>query len=202
MARDSIDSDGLNREDIRDFYATKPPRDVPFALGKISHVVLKVADLERSVAFYTQVLGLRVSDAYPETMMPGRMVFMRCNNDHHGIALVGGASQDARAEELHHFAFEVDTIDEVFRAREHLERHGVPISFEGRRRAGQQIAVEFKDPDGHNLEICWGMDQIGPEDGARPPEEWRAVLSLEEALKSVPRGQAPQLADKGLVREK
>jgi catechol 2,3-dioxygenase-like lactoylglutathione lyase family enzyme len=200
MARDSIDHDGLNREDIKRFYDTSPPEGVPFALGKISHVVLKVADLERSVAFYTQVLGLRVSDAYPETMMPGRMVFLQCNNDHHGIALVGGAAGEARAEELHHFAFEVATVDEVFQAREHLERHGVPISFQGRRRAGQQIAVEFKDPDGHNLEICWGMDQIGPEEASRPPEEWRAVLSLEEALRTAPRGQDPRISDPALLR--
>ena len=49
------------------------------------------ADLERSVTFYTGVLGFRVSDVYPETMMKGRMVFMRCAADHHGVALVGAA---------------------------------------------------------------------------------------------------------------
>ncbi len=31
------------------------------------------------------------SDVYPETMMEGRMVFMRCTADHHGVALVGVA---------------------------------------------------------------------------------------------------------------
>lgn len=199
MARDRVDREGLDRADISGIYATQTP-EVPFDLGKISHVVLRVSDLERSVAFYTQVLGLRVSDAYPETMMPGRMVFLRCNRDHHGIALVGGADGPAGSKELHHFAWEVETLDEVFRARDHLERHGVPITFHGRRRAGQQIAVEFADPDGHNLEICWGMDRIGPHEQARPPSEWRAALSLEAAVEDAPVGQTPTLSDTTLLR--
>jgi catechol 2,3-dioxygenase len=45
--------------------------------------------MERSVRFYTEVLGLRISDVYPDGMVPGGMVFMRFNEDHHGVALVG-----------------------------------------------------------------------------------------------------------------
>lgn len=189
MARGIIDFEGFQRPDIKALKDTKTPDDVPFSIGKISHVVLKVSDLERSVKFYTDVLGFRVSDVYPESMMPGRMVFMRCNNDHHGVALVGAGPGEAKNIELHHFAFEVDTVEEVFRARDHLKKHNVPISFEGRRRAGQQIAVEFSDPDNHQLEICWGIDQISPAGSSRPPEEWREVFSLEDALKDAPPGQ-------------
>ena len=46
-----------------------------FQLRKIGHVVLNVTDLERAVAFYTSVLGLEVSDRYPDVMVPGGMVF-------------------------------------------------------------------------------------------------------------------------------
>ncbi len=60
-----------------------------FQLRKIGHVVLNVTDLERAVAFYTSVLGLEVSDRYPDVMVPGGMVFLRLNTDHHGVALVG-----------------------------------------------------------------------------------------------------------------
>jgi catechol 2,3-dioxygenase len=154
---------------------------LPFALRKIGHVVLNVSDLDAAVRFYTEVLGLEVSDRYPDTMVPGGMVFMRCNADHHGVALVGGAAKTERSS-LNHFAFEVGTLDEVFRARDWLRTHGVPIHFEGRRRAGCQIAVEFQDPDGNNVEIYWGVDQIGTGGYVRPASEWRQARTLEDAI--------------------
>ena len=178
------------------------PEGMPFEIRKIGHVVLRVADLERSTRFYTQVLGFRVSDVYPESMMPGGMVFMRFNRDHHGVALVGGLTGPVEGKELHHFAFEVATLDEIFRARKHLKAHGVKITFEGRRRAGAQIAVEFLDPDGHWLEIYWGLDQLGSHDAARPAAEWRWAHSLEEALEYAPPGQAPALVDPSLIEKK
>jgi catechol 2,3-dioxygenase-like lactoylglutathione lyase family enzyme len=75
-----------------------------FQLRKLGHVVLNVTDIERSVRFYTEVLGLAISDRYPDSMVPGGMVFMRCNADHHGVALVGGARQ-SEPSSLNHFAF-------------------------------------------------------------------------------------------------
>ncbi len=200
MTRHVVDYQGLERADVVKLRDAKTPDDMPFSLSKISHVVLKVTDLERSVKFYTEVLGMRVSDSYPETMMPGRMVFLRCaNGDHHGVALIGGKTGPADNSELHHFAFEVDTVDEIFRAREHLRKHGVPIHFEGRRRAGQQIALEFTDPDKHQIEICWCIDRIGPHDKSRPPEEWKECFSLEEAVGNPPKGQDPTLKDERLL---
>jgi len=159
-----------------------------FHLRKIGHVVLNVSDLEAAVRFYSELLGLQVSDRYPDSMVPGGMVFLRCNTDHHGVALVGGAPKLPHGA-LNHFAFEVGTLDEVFRARAWLRKQGVPIHFEGRRRAGCQLAVEFKDPDGNNLEIYWGLDQVGTSGYVRPPSEWRQALTLEDAVADPVAGQ-------------
>jgi len=150
-------------------------------LRKLGHVVLNVTDLEASVRFYTEVLGLQISDCYPDGMVPGGMVFLRFDTDHHGIALVGGAPKVERST-LNHFAFEVGSPDDVFRARAWLRKHDVPIVFEGRRRAGCQLAVEFRDPDGNNLEIYWGIDQVGSTGEVRPAAEWRPARTLEEAV--------------------
>lgn len=171
-----------------------PDAPLPFQLRKIGHVVLNVADLEASVRFYTELLGLAVSDRYPDSMVPGGMVFMRCNTDHHGVALVGGASP-TEGTSLNHFAFEVGSLDEVFRARAWLTKRGVPIHFEGRRRAGCQIAVEFKDPDGNNLEIYWNIDQVGTEGTVRPASEWRQARTLEDAVANPVAGQRLSVND-------
>jgi catechol 2,3-dioxygenase len=193
MAKGVVDHAGLKSPESQALRDLKPRADRPFNLTKIGHVVLMSTDLRRSVAFYTGVLGFRVSDVYPETMMKGRMVFMRCAADHHGVALVGAApgvgKESAPQRELHHLAFEVATLDEVFRARDWLRKQGVKIEFEGRRRAGCQVAVEFRDPDGHWLEIYWGLDQVGADGKVRPPEEWRECFTLEEAVADAPRGQ-------------
>ena len=174
------------------------PHGLPFNIGKIGHVVLNVRDIERSTRFYTEVLGFRVSDAYPETMVPGGMVFLRCNADHHGVALVGSLDSAAENVELNHVAFEVASLDEVVRARDHLRRLGVTIDFEGRRRAGCQLAVEFRDPDNHRLEIYWGIDQIGSAGEARPAAEWKGAPSLAAAIADPVPGQDTSLYDASL----
>jgi len=186
--------------DPRDIKELDRPHGLPFRIGKIGHVVLNVADMRRSVRFYIEVLGFRVSDIYPEEMVPGGMVFMRCNADHHGVALVGSLPERSRNIELNHLAFEVATLDEVLRARDHLRRHEVTIDFEGRRRAGCQIAVEFRDPDNHRLEIFWGLDQVGSDGHARAAAEWKWAHTIEEAIANPVRGQDTSLADPSLIK--
>jgi len=175
------------------------PTGMPFRIGRIGHVVLNVREIGRSLRFYTEVLGFEVSDIYPDSMVPGGMAFLRCNPDHHGVALVGGKTEDAHNTDLNHVAFEVATLDEVIRAHEHLSQHDVPMDFAGRRRAGCQIAVEFRDPDGHRLEIYWGIDQIGSEGVVRPPEEWKGARSLADALADPVRGQDTTVHDRTLL---
>ncbi len=173
----------------------------PFAVRKLGHVVVNVADLEKSKRFYTEVLGFQPTDIYGDDKMPGGMVFLRCNGDHHCLALIGGAPPAGDAKRtLHHLAFELATLDEVFRARDHLKRHGAQIVYEGRRRAGCQVSVEFLDPDGHHLELFWGLDQIGTDGRVRPAEEWRQTATLEDAVRFAPPGQDTTLHDATLKR--
>jgi catechol 2,3-dioxygenase len=180
--------------------ALQRPRGLPFNLNKIGHVALFVTDLERSARFYVELLGFRVTDVYGDDMMPGGAVFLRLNNDHHGIALFPATQDRVAGSGLHHMAFEVSSLDEVVRVRNHLRAHDVPIHFEGRRRAGVQIAVEFRDPDGHNLEIYWGIDQLGSDGRARPAHEWKGASSLETAIADPVIGQDTTLRDPSLLR--
>ena len=146
------------------------PRGLPFRIGKLGHVVLNVRNVERSARFYTEVLGFQISDVYPEEMVPGGMVFLRCNPDHHGIALVGSLTAEAPNVELNHIAFEVATLDEVIRAHDHLRRHGVKIDFAGWRRrrlpARGRIPRSGQSPPGDLL-------------GHRPDRQRRACAPLD-----------------------
>src|SRR5215467_5183408 len=109
---------------------------------------------------------------------------------------IEGSDSDSLSEkfrrqhkELHHVAFEVGSVEEVFAVRERLREQGATITFEGRRRAGCQIAVEFLDPDGHTIEIYWGLDQIGSDGNVRPSSEWKGIRGLEEAVANPVPGQ-------------
>src|SRR5665213_2609377 len=155
----------------------KPRADLPFKIGKLGHIVINCADIERSLEFYTEIMGFECSDIYTDDMAPGGMAFLRCGPDHHSIALVGSMKQEAPSDnyELNHIAFEVATLEEVLRARDHLAKHNVKLDFEGRRRAGVQIA--------------------------RPLEEWKWAHSLEEAIENPVRGQDTRRRDPSLARK-
>ena len=160
----------------------------PFQLRKIGHVVLNVTDIEASVRFYTEVLGLRSATAIRTAW--SRAAWSSCATTPTTTAWRWSAARRrSPASSLNHFAFEVGTLDEVFRARAWLREHGVPIVFEGRRRAGCQVAVEFRDPDGNNLEIYWNIDQVGTTGEVRPPSEWRQARTLEDAVANPVAGQ-------------
>lgn len=59
---------------VKKLQRTRPPNGMPFKINKLGHVVLQVSNLERSLDCYTQILGFKVSDVYPNEMMPGGMI--------------------------------------------------------------------------------------------------------------------------------
>ena len=54
---------------------------------------------------------------------------------------------------------------------------------------------EFEDPDGHALEVYWGLDQIGDDGRSRPAGEWLPRDSLASAIEEAPVGQEIKLLD-------
>jgi catechol-2,3-dioxygenase len=154
-------------------------RTSPVRIKKLGHVVFQVRDFERSVQFYTEVLNFRVSDR-----LPNGSVFLTAVGDHHTIALFPSDGMDAEAPgeggvRLHHFAMEVDSLDELFEIRAYLQERGVPIVWEGRRMLGGHTSVEFLDPDGYHLELYYDMDHIPPGGPSRPRDPNAHYESLE-----------------------
>src|SRR5215471_17196595 len=57
--------------DVEKVRKMAPPAGMPFKIQRLGHVVVMVHDLERSVKFYTQILGFKISDVYSEELQPG-----------------------------------------------------------------------------------------------------------------------------------
>ena len=162
--------------------ATETATASPVKVRKLGHVVFRVRDIERSIKFYTEILNCRISDVNERGM-----VFLNICGDHHTIGLMqaeaGAEAQHSEGSQLglSHFAMEVAGLDELFEVREFLRTKGVTITAEGRKGPGSNVELSFKDPDGYNLELYCNMDQVGPNNRARPSTQWRRVSSLEEA---------------------
>jgi catechol 2,3-dioxygenase len=120
---------------------------------RVGHVVLKVRDLERSAAFYRDVIGLEEVARY----QPAKMAFFSATGEnHHDLAIleVGrDAMQPARTSVgLYHVALKIgDRLDDLRAAKTHLEAHGVQILGTRDHRVSQSIYLN--DPDGNGLEL-------------------------------------------------
>lgn len=153
----------------------------PIKVKKLGHLVYQVRDMERSVRFWTEVMGFIETDRNDLGM-----VFFRCGADHHAIGLVPRAGERRPEAEtglqVEHLAMEVENTDVLLKAREYLLRNGIPIRFEGRKGAGCNYSINFLDPDGYEFEIYCNMDQIDASGRLRPKEHFRPMNTLADAL--------------------
>ncbi len=117
----------------------------------LSHVVLYVNDLDKMVAFYTDVLGLV---KYREHA--GRMVFLTSdpNAEDHELALTKG--REGQAKLIAHIAWKVDTPAEVKEFYERFKARGIPIDHcvsHAYEVMGNTVSCYFLDPEGNRLEV-------------------------------------------------
>jgi len=138
---------------------------------RLGHVGIAVRDMERMVAFYCTVLGLEVSDrmAYPDGGGIVEATWLRCNTDHHVVALFAlrEGTPEGRSS-LHHVAFELGSFEELrLAARFVSERHG-PLHALRQGGPGCQLRIYFHDPEGNVVELYWALDQIGWDGHSRP----------------------------------
>ncbi len=143
------------------------PRPFPKRLG---HLVLTVRDVKKSAEFYTDIVGLTVSD-----WISDQMVFLRCGpaHEHHDLglaqappALEGAGEAEAPRVGLEHFSYEMESLEEIEAAVEFLQEKGVEIVRGiGKHGPGENLFLVFKDPDGNFVEYYCEMTQIDPEVG-------------------------------------
>lgn len=118
---------------------------------RLGHVNLRAREPARMAEFLQRVLGFKVSDVIGD----GQAYFLRCNQDHHGIAATSGEGL------LHHHAWEVRDVAELVRLCDLLDERGVgtlwgPV----RHGAGENIAVYHREPSGAVAEHYADMERI------------------------------------------
>jgi lactoylglutathione lyase len=166
-----------------------------FRIDRLGHVGIHVSNVERSIAFYRDVVGLKVTGNWkpPESRFP--ICFMRLHEKHHDLVLFE-LPEDAdrsrlttvdsikrRDVGLHHIAFEFDSREEWLDAIDHVRACGVefvdgplvhgpestgPQNFRG---GSGSHALYFLDPDGNRIEFyCWMMTISRPSFAAPTPD--------------------------------
>ena len=159
-------------------------------LSHLSHHALRVADVERSIRFYRDVVGIDLTERGPDGT-----AYMRRGPSHHALALYPSGYADPTDPEmtggfgLDHVAFAVPDRSDVDEAARVLKDAGAtilagPVEWD---EPGGPYGVRFRDPEENRIEICAGMaESIGPEipHAAKPTKLGHVILNAENPRES------------------
>lgn len=140
----------------------------------VGHVHLKVADLERAIGFYRDVLGFELQQRFGN-----QAAFLSAGGYHHHIGLNtwesrGGSPPPPGATGLYHVAFRFPDRRTLAQAVQRVLAAGVPL--EGASDHGVSEAIYLRDPDGNGVELYCD----------RPREEWPRTAAGEVAMFTAP----------------
>ena len=140
----------------------------------MGHVHLKVAELERALGFYRDVLGFELTQRFGSSA-----AFLSAGGYHHHIGLntwesSGGRPPAEGTTGLYHLAILYPTRAELGDALRRLQKAGIPL--EGASDHGVSEALYLRDPDNNGVELYWD----------RPREEWPRTADGDLAMYTRP----------------
>jgi catechol 2,3-dioxygenase-like lactoylglutathione lyase family enzyme len=147
-------------------------------ISRLGHVGIHVHDLEESKRFYSELLGLVVTDESPEL----RLVFLSAQPDveHHELLLCGGRNAPPDTTVIQQISFRCEQLDDVIDLHRRLKDAGV--EFDMVVSHGNAIGMYFFDPDHNRCEIYWPtglkarQPYLEPVDLDQPPDDLLAEL--------------------------
>jgi catechol-2,3-dioxygenase len=150
-------------------------------IHRLNHAVLFVADLQRSVAFYTEVLGFHRVDMTPEGFAGAAFLQAPGSTNDHDLGLfeIGTAAGPSTAGRstvgLYHLAWEVDTLETLEQLAVRLTEAGALV---GTSDHGTTKSLYAKDPDGLEFEVVWLIPADLLDDRAREARKRIRPLDL------------------------
>lgn len=139
--------------------------------AKIGHIHIKVSDLRKAEKFYTELLGLKVTERV------ANYLFLTFGKEHHDLALQeipNAVEQPENSVGLYHFAIEVETLKDLVEIYSRLKKAGVrtyPTDH------GISKAVYFSDTDGNGIEVY-----VDTRNEKKNWEGYSIPLNMEELL--------------------
>jgi catechol 2,3-dioxygenase-like lactoylglutathione lyase family enzyme len=155
----------------------------PFKIVRIGPVYLFVEDLEAAMEFYRDTLGFTLTEE--AVWQDHRCSFLRCNTEHHSVALFPLAAREALGLSAHSkcaaFGLQLANYRQLKDAMQFLRDHGVEVTeaIPPELHPGIDYSATVRDPDGHTLQLYCAMEQIGW-DGKPKAKESRKIHKLSD----------------------
>ncbi len=131
---------------------------------RIGRIELKVLDMEKSVDYYTNLIGL------DEVGRDVNRVYLKAWDewDHHSVIL-----KETDSPGVGHVAFKVETIDDMEQFEKKIEQFGCPVTRVPKgNRLGEGETLRFEIPTGHIVELYHDIEYVGTKVGTLNPHPW------------------------------
>jgi catechol-2,3-dioxygenase len=165
--------------------SNKPEEERSMGITRLNHAVLFVRDLERSVAFYTEVLRFRRIDMTPEGFAGAAFLQAPGSTNDHDLGLfeigsnAGPSGAGRTTVGLYHLAWEIDTLAEMQQLANSLAENG---ALAGSSDHGTTKSLYGKDPDGLEFEIAWIVPADRLDEAARQARKRIGRLDLDREI--------------------
>src|SRR5713101_5014428 len=188
----------------------------PFKIRRLGHFGFNAVQMDAGRDFYTALLGFKPSDTLDFGKMPWAPkgvdlgdtngYFMRYGTDHHAFVLFNKRVLDHRPDRkfapevtVNQITWQCGSLKEIMDAHTYFQRHEVAIQRVGRDMPGSNWHVYVYDPDGHTVELYYGIEQIGWNQMSKPTEMYYRGFREKPALPQISEiSEVAEALDKGI----